>query len=180
MLHELSVFTTLAAEEGGSPISFAIAPYITAMIVFGIAFLILATKVWPKITAGLDEREQKILGEIKAAEEARAEAQASLEKGRAELDAARREATEMVARVKADAQKAGEELRRRNEEAVADMKRRATEEIESARREAVADLHREAARLSTQIAARILEREISADDQQRLIDESLAELGAGR
>ena len=170
----------LLGAEGGSPIGFNLAPYVTAVVVFLVAFFILATKVWPKITAGLDEREQKILGEIKRAEEARAEAQAALEKGKTELDAARREATEMVARVKADAQKAADELKRRNEADVAEMKRRATDEIESARREAVADLHREAARLSTQIAGRILGREISADDQQRLIDESLAELAADR
>ena len=60
------------------------------------------------------------------------------------------------------------------------MKRKAREEINSARADAVASLHAEASMLATQIAGKILQREISAVDQQRLLEESLLELQDAR
>ena len=51
---------------------------ITALVVFSIAFGALSIFVWPKITKGLDDRNEKILGEIKAAEDARAQAKQAL------------------------------------------------------------------------------------------------------
>jgi F-type H+-transporting ATPase subunit b len=56
------------------------------------------------------------------------------------------------------------------------MKHRATQDLQTAKRAAITELHAEAATLAAQIAAKILQREISADDQQRLVDESLEEL----
>ena len=60
------------------------------------------------------------------------------------------------------------------------MKQRALHELESARRTAVSELHAEAAGLAADIAARILKRAITPQDQQRLVDESLQELAGGR
>ncbi len=47
-------------------------------------------------------------------------------------------------------------------------------------RAAITDLHAEAASLAADIAGRILKREISSEDQQRLVDESLGELAGAR
>src|SRR5438128_430465 len=52
---------------------------LTALIVFGIVFAVLAVKVWPAISKGLDERANKIRGEIAAAEAARKQAKEALE-----------------------------------------------------------------------------------------------------
>ena len=49
----------------------------TAIVVFLVAFGFLYLKVWPVIVKGLDERNNKILGEIKAAEDARKQAKAA-------------------------------------------------------------------------------------------------------
>lgn len=168
----------LAAE--GSPVDFQWLPFITAIVVFGIAFLILKAKVWPKIVQGLEDRERKILEEIRSAEEAREQANAALAEYEASLATARREASEMIAKAKTDAKLAGEELRRRNEEDLAEMKHRAGREIESAKQAAVAELHNEAAALAAAMAGKILQREISAADQQELVDEALRELGRAR
>jgi F-type H+-transporting ATPase subunit b len=82
----------------------------------------------------------------------------------------------MIAKAKSEAKAAGEELRRKNEEELARMKQRATQEIEAAKQNAITELHDSASELASTMAAKILEREITAEDQQRLIEESLDQL----
>lgn len=151
-------------------------PAATSLVVFLVAFGFLYVKVWPKIIQGLDDRDRKIRQEIQAAEDARRHAGEALARYEESLANARKEAGEMITRAKAVASAAAQELTTRNEAQLADMKQRATREIESAKRAAIAELHAETATLATEIAGKILKREISAADQQRLIDESLGEL----
>jgi len=176
---ELLSMMLLAAEGGGeasNPMAADLLPMITAIIVFGAAFWILARHVWPRITHGLDERERKIKDEIQSAEEAREQARAALQEYEQNLSQAREEAAQMIAKAKSEAKAAGEELRRKNEEELGRMKQRATQEIEAAKQNAITELHDRASELASTMAAKILEREINADDQQRLIEQSLDQL----
>jgi F0F1-type ATP synthase membrane subunit b/b' len=54
---------------------------------------------------------------------------------------------------------------------------RATSDIEAAKSAAVAEIHSEAATLAAAMAGKILRREITPKDQQKLVEESLSELG---
>ncbi len=155
-------------------------PAITAIVVFLLAFGFLYMKVWPKILQGLDDRDQKIRQEIANAEAAREKADAALAEYEKELASARHEANELIAQARADAKAVAKDLRDRNETELVEMKQRATRDLESAKRAAITDLHAQAASLAADIAARILKREISAEDQQRLVDESLGELAGAR
>ena len=167
----------LAAVEGEPDItSVELAPAITTLIVFGLVCLVLFTKVWPKITTGLDERQAKIREEIEAAEAAQAEAKASMETQQAELANARAEAHEMITKAKADAEATARGLRERAQVELAEMREQAGHEIRAAKESAITELHAESAMLATAIASRILQREINADDQQALIDDSLREM----
>ena len=163
-----------------NPVSVQWMPLVTAWVVFGVAFWILARYVWPRITRALDEREQKIRDEIRAAEEAREKAHAAQAEYERSLGEARREASAMIAQARADAKAAGETLRAERERELAEMKQHATRDIEAAKRAAINELHSEAATLASAIAAKILQREISVEDQQRLVEESLRELGRTR
>jgi F-type H+-transporting ATPase subunit b len=60
------------------------------------------------------------------------------------------------------------------------MKSAATADINAAKKAAIGELHTEASNLAVSIAGRILDREISAEDQQALLSESLAELGQSK
>ncbi len=70
----MPVSLLFAAAENPDPM--ASEPWVagTALVVFVVAFGFLYLKVWPVITKGLDDRNDKILGEIKAAEDARSQA----------------------------------------------------------------------------------------------------------
>lgn len=151
-------------------------PGVTALVVFAIAFAVLAIFVWPKITKALDEREQKIRAEIESAEAAQEQAKAALGEYQRSLANARDEANQMIAKAKADAKAVAEELRNRNQVEMVEMKQRATREIESAKLAAINQIHTEASNLAVSIASKILEREITPKDQKRMIDDSLGEL----
>jgi F-type H+-transporting ATPase subunit b len=175
----MSSMLLAAAEGGANPVEFNPVAYITALVVFLIAVSILRVLVWPKITAAFDAREQKILGEIEAAERSRAEAEAAKAKFEKELAAAREEAGRLVAQAKADAQRLADDLRARSEAELQDRLNKATAEIDGAKRAAVSEIHARAADLATAVASKILQRQIGDADQQRLVEESLREL-AGR
>ena len=57
---------------------------------------------------------------------------------------------------------------------------RANADIEAARKAAVADLQAQSAMLATEIASKILRRQVNDQDNQRLVQESLQELGSSR
>ena len=168
-----------AAEHAGV-MDFNWLPAITALVVFLLAFGFLYIKVWPKIIKALDERQAKIRQEIESAEQAREKASAAQAEYERELANARQEASKLIAQARSDAKAVAAELRSRNEAELAEMKQRAMHELESAKRAAVSELHAEAAGLAADIAAKILKRAITPQDQQRLVDESLRELAGAR
>lgn len=155
-------------------------PGITTLLVFLLAFGFLGLKVWPRIVKGLDDRQNKILQEIRAAEESREQAKAALAEYEKNLASAREEANQMIAKARTDAKAVAEDLRSRNQTELAEMKERAAKDIQSAKENAIVELHAEAAVLASTMASRILGREITSGDQQRLIEESLQQLQAAR
>jgi F-type H+-transporting ATPase subunit b len=160
---------------------FGIVPYITSLVVFLLTLVILGIFVWPKIVKGLNDRDQKIRDEIAGAEQAREQAKQALAEYEKSLATARDEASSMIAKARQDAKAAAEETRARIEAEATDLKDRATREIQTAKAAAIAELHGHAATLAAAMAAKILRREISVSDQQRLVEESLKELtSAGR
>jgi F-type H+-transporting ATPase subunit b len=170
----------LLAAESAQPMDFNWVPHVTAIIVFLVAFGVLKAKVWPSITKALDEREAKILNEIKSAEDARRSAESARMEFERKLAEGRQEAAAMISRAKEDAQAVANELRARNEAELADLRLRAQRDIGAAKQAAVAELHAQAANLASLMASKILKREISVPDQQRLMEESLRELQSSR
>ncbi|MBC8200503.1 MAG: F0F1 ATP synthase subunit B [Planctomycetes bacterium] len=164
------------ASESASPVDVQLLTLGTTIVVFAV-FLLLAMKfVWPHILKGLDERDQKLRDDLDAAEEARKQAKSALSEYEKELSKARAEAGEMIAKARLDAKAAAEELRTNNVRELAEMKTAATADINAAKKAAIGQLHQEASSLAVAIASRILDREISMEDQQALVDESLTEM----
>ena len=69
---------------------------IWTVIAFAIAFTILAKYAFPAMKKGLQAREDKIRGDLERAEQARTEAEATLEQYQRQLADARSEATRIV------------------------------------------------------------------------------------
>jgi F-type H+-transporting ATPase subunit b len=149
---------------------------IAAWIVFFIVLGVLAKVAFPMIAKGLEARENKIREEINSAENARKQAKDALAMYERNLAEARAEAQRMLEKTRAQQQSLSDELRSKADTELAQMKERARRDIEIAKRAAIEEIFREGARQATDIASKILEREVTAQDQQRLIDDSLREL----
>jgi F-type H+-transporting ATPase subunit b len=153
-----------------------IAPMITAIVVFMIVAGILAVGVWPKIVAGLDERNEKIQGEIAAAEAARQQAKDALNEYEKNLADARAEAQQMLADTKAQQSELAAQLKATADAELTAMREKAKADIDAAKKQALNELYSESVNLATVMAGKILQREVTTDDQQRLMEESLNEM----
>ena len=158
----------------------AITPMIVSIGVFLVVFGILSLKVWPMIVKGLKDREMKIRNSIEEAEQAQRQAKQALEQYERNLASARAEAQKMLDDAKLQQQAITAELKQKSDIELAQMRDKAKRDIEAAKGAAIAEIHAHATSLATAMASKILKREINAGDQQRLIQESLQEMGAGR
>lgn len=155
-----------------------LATAITALVVFFVVLIILAAKVWPVITKGLNERASKIREEIESAERARKQAKEALDQYQKSLAEARAEAQRMLEATKASQQALAAELKAKADAELNAMKDRARRDIEAAARTAIQEIYDEAGALATGMASKILRREVNAGDQKRLLEESMGELAA--
>jgi F-type H+-transporting ATPase subunit b len=163
------------AEKKG-PLSLVYGEAIWNLLVFLIVLAILAKFVFPVIRDGLKAREAKLEGDLSAAEKAKADAEASVAEYQAKIAEAQKEAQAVIDEAKKSAEQVAMKVKADAESEIVKMKERATAEIESAKDAALGEVYAQTAELSTQIASRILKREINADDQQQLVSDSLAEL----
>lgn len=151
-----------------------------ALGVFALLLVVLAKFAWGPILAGLKSREATIQKAVDDAKAASDRAQAVMqeyegklaranEEGRAILEEARRDGLALKATIEADAKRAAEE-----------NTARAVREIDQARAAAWDTLVRDAAKLSTEAASRIIHRSLDAQGHAALVDEVVAEVVAAR
>lgn len=161
------------AAATANPMDVAWVPFVSSLVVFGVAFFVLAKYVWPKMLKGLEDREKKIRDEIFAAEEARKRANEALKEYEKSLAEARAEANKMIEATKAEQARMAAELKAKAESEVGLLRESAMHSIDAAKRAALNEIYAETASLATAVAARILEREVNEQDQQRLVDETV-------
>jgi len=125
----------------------------------------------------LDNRSQEIADNIAAAERNRSESEALLKEYQEKIAQASKEAQEIIAR----ANKVTEEERNRilaqtRDEAAA-MLEKARQEIQRERDEALFALRQEVSTLAVMAAEKILSRNLNTEDNQRIVDDFLNEVG---
>ena len=131
---------------------------------------------WGPILSALQKREEFIRQSLEQARDDRLRAEAQLKEYSEQLHRARDEASAIVDEGRRD----GEVVKRKihddaRTEADA-MLERAKREIATARDTAVKELYELTARLSTEVAARVIRKELDAPGHERLIEESIEEL----
>lgn len=167
-------------EGGGVDVNPLKPDLIVTIIIFGVLLLVLRVTAWKPILQGLKARETAIREGIEAAAKARAEAERTTKELEAKIAEAQRQGAQALTQAKADAQKLAESIRAQAEAEAAAMKDRALRDIEAAKQQALADINGRAADLGTAIARKILQRNVTVEDQQRLVEESLGQLQAHR
>ena len=93
------------------------------------------------------------------------------------MDKARDESAKIVAKGKEDAEKVRQEIVEKANKDAKDIAERAKKEINLAKDKALADIKDEVVMLSTEIASKIISKNINADDQKSLVEEALNKIG---
>jgi F-type H+-transporting ATPase subunit b len=149
---------------------------IWVLVIFVVLLVILYRTTWKHVLAGLKAREDRIRGDLAGAEGARVKAEATLREYAAQITAAEQKVRDMITAASAEGEKIATALRMQAQQEAEASKERAVKEIESARHQALQDIYAQAAELSTSIAEKILRRNLNADDQRDLVNQSLQEL----
>lgn len=150
-----------------------------AAAAFAVLFVVLAKFAFPPIVGMLEKRESTIRESIEKAEETRIEAERLLEDYKKQLAEARGEAQQIIeqARKLGDDAKAKIEADARDE--ATKLLARAREEIGAEKKKALIELTEKVADLSVGAASRVVGKSLSAKDHLELIEDYIAQVGAG-
>lgn len=163
------------AAGGGESSIFAgdVGNMIWTLVIFLLVVLVLGKFAWGPILGTLQARENFIHEALATAKRDRDEAEARLKEYEARLAQSRAEATAIVEEGRRDAiavkQRIEEEAQREADKRL----ERAKREIQIATETATKELYLLSARLATEMAGKVIGRELSPQDHERLIAESL-------
>lgn len=146
------------------------------LLIFVLVLFVLGKFAWKPILKVLHDREAFIRESLASAKRDREEAERVLKEYTARIEQARREATAIVDEGRRDAEEVRKRIHNDARSEADALVARARKEVQIARDDAIKQLHDETVRLATDIAAKIVRKELTADDHRRLLDESLAEL----
>jgi F-type H+-transporting ATPase subunit b len=146
------------------------------LIIFTILVLILYKTAWKNVLAGLKARETRIRKDIADAEATRKKAEQLLVDYNAKIADAEQRVRDILVQAGTDAEKIGTNVRMKAQQDAEEAKERATKEIEAAKRTALAEIYQQTAELATSVAEKIIKRNLKAEDQRDLVNESLDKL----
>lgn len=168
------------ADNASKLMKLELIPMLFTIAVFVALVLILRATAWKPILQGLKAREEAIRNSIEAAAKARADAERTTRELEAKMAEAQRQSAQQLVQAKADAQKLADAIKAQAEAESTALRDRTLRDIEAAKQQALAEINTHAADLGVAVARKILKRDVGAGDQQRLVEESLAELAAAK
>jgi F-type H+-transporting ATPase subunit b len=171
-----------AAEAAGawSPFEGNIGNFLWTLVTLLVVYWVLKKYAWGPLLGGLQSRERFIEDSLNQAVAEREQAREQLKKYEEKLATARTEVEAILDEARRDAAVLRErEEARARQEASATIER-AKREIDLAADTAAKRLYEQAAELATAAAGKILEREISAADHDRLVADAIDSMRRGR
>ncbi len=147
------------------------------IITFIVLVLIMWKAAWRPIVDALDARAEKIRFDIDNAERTRQEAEKLLSQHKAMMDNSRNEASQIIAKGREEAEKMKAEIVEKATAESRTIAERAKKEIDLAKDKALLDIKTEVVLLSTEIASKIINKNIKPEDQKALVEEALNKIG---
>jgi F-type H+-transporting ATPase subunit b len=163
----------LAAEGEPSIFAGGIGNAIITLIIFVSVVLILGKYAWPPLMRVLAEREQTIRESLEDARRERQAAEALLEKYTEQIDAARGEASGIVDAGRRNAEEVARRVQEEARKEAGETVDRALREIQLATDSAKKEVYDLAAELAVDVAGRIIRKELSPEEHNELVAESL-------
>jgi F-type H+-transporting ATPase subunit b len=159
-------------------------PHANELIVGAIAFAVLFVFMWrwvlPRVSKLLDERRQKIQGELERAEATGREAEAELARYREQLANAREEANRIIEEGRKTAEQLRTDLQAKAEQEAGATVARATEQIRAERDRVLRELSAQVGQIAVELAGRVVQKELDKTTHQKLVDEFIEQVsGSG-
>lgn len=171
--------TAARAAEDAEPLSIfagSIATAVWTLIIFIVLFLVLGKFAWKPLLEALQKREEAIRSDIEAAKQQREDAERMLAEYRRQLDAAQAEAEKVIKQSAIDADKLRTDMLEQAQAQARDTLDKARAQVELAKQDALREIYRQSAALASDLAAKIIEREVNAEDHRVLIQSAVQEL----
>ncbi len=154
--------------------------YIWAIVTFLVLAGLLARFAWRPLLDALERRSESIRKSLDDARQAKQELERLRTESARILGEARTEADAIISRTRADAGRAAEELKVKARADAEGIVRNAERQIELETSRALQKIRTEAVDLSIAIASKILQRNVTREDNERLIGETIREIEASR
>ena len=152
--------------------------FIWTIITFLVLLTLLARFAWGPLLKALESRQEMIRKSLDDAEEARRELERLHLESAQILKQARVQAESIMSQSRSDAERLREELKQKARAEADTIVRTAGRQIQLETAQALQQIRREAADLSVMIASKLIQRNLSKEDNDRLIDEALKQVDA--
>ena len=148
------------------------------MLFFFILLVYLVGKfAWGPVVNMMQKREEYIANEIEEAEKNRQEAEKASKEAVEQLRQTRQEAQQIIEDARSAGTKLEQDIVESAKQEAERIKKTAQEEIRNEKEKALQALQDKVASLSVLIASKVIEKEISAQDQDELIEKYIKEVG---
>lgn len=162
----------------GPPINFKTDLALWSLVTFVLFLFVLRKAAWGPMIEGLDSREASLRAAIAEADENQRKSQALLAEYEEKLRTAEQTVADMVAEAKRDAERTTSDMIAKAQDEVEALRNRATEDIGQAKDTALAEVFSSVNAQVAMATERVLGRALSDEDQERLVQEALAEISA--
>jgi F-type H+-transporting ATPase subunit b len=154
--------------------------YIWTIVTFLLLVALLARYAWRPLLEALERRQESIRKSLDDAQQAKQELERLNVESQRILSAARAEADQVLSSTRSDANRFREELKQKAQAEAAGIAKNAEKQIQMETARALQQIRTEAVDLSVAIASKLLERNVSREDNERLIEETFKEIDARR
>ena len=143
------------------------------IVTFLVMVLILWKTAWKPIVGALDSRAERIKGDIENAEKSRIEAEEILDKYNGMIAKAGDETARIIAEGRAGAEKIHTEILAKANQEAEEIAERSKREIILAKDKALSELKLEIVNIATDIASKIIVKNLSPEDQKAIVKDAL-------
>ena len=150
--------------------------FIWTIVTFLVLVTLLAKFAWGPLLKALEARQETIIKSLEDAEQAKQELERLQNESAEILRSARADAEAIVSSSRSDADALREELREKARTEADAIIRDAKHQIDLEKTQALREIRGQVADLSITIASRLLDRNISKEDNERLVEDTLKQL----
>jgi F-type H+-transporting ATPase subunit b len=148
-------------------------------VAFAIIYVFMAKFVIPRMNTLLEERRQKIQGEMEKAEGARVAADEELARYKEQLAGARDEGNRIIEEARRTADQLRADLQGKAEQESHAIVARAQEEIRAERDRVFQELRSQVGEIAVELAGKVVGQSLDKSSHERLIDEYIDQVASG-